>query len=94
MGTMGLGTLSAYSRKRIPSPPQKITTFICITPYLAVKQGQAATCKRTGNCHHLLFFALISAKCASLMDLYLGYGHNELATPFANESVLLDDLVF
>src|SRR2546421_2807524 len=25
---MGLGTLSAYSRRRIPSPPQKMTTFM------------------------------------------------------------------
>src|ERR1700730_4909350 len=25
---MGMGTLSAYSRKRIPSPPQKMTTFM------------------------------------------------------------------
>src|SRR5260370_2232191 len=28
MGTIGLGNLSAYSRKRIPSPPQKMTTFM------------------------------------------------------------------
>src|SRR5438309_2958876 len=32
IGTMGFGTLSAYSRNRIPSPPQNITTFMCVTP--------------------------------------------------------------
>src|SRR5437868_5495892 len=31
-GTMGLGTDSEYSRSRIPSPPQKITTFKRLPP--------------------------------------------------------------
>src|SRR4051812_16201430 len=32
IGTMGFGTVSEYSRMRIPSPPQNRTTFIASPP--------------------------------------------------------------
>jgi hypothetical protein len=35
---MGFGTLSAYSRSRIPNPPQNMTTFMFVTPSLFEQQ--------------------------------------------------------
>src|SRR6266851_8484828 len=37
---------------------------------------------------------MVPAGSVSLMNLHLRDGHDEFATPFANETVLLDDLVF
>src|SRR5208282_1127323 len=41
MGTMGLGILSAYSRRRIPRPPQKRTTFISGIPFPKAHKANA-----------------------------------------------------
>src|SRR2546423_2821703 len=45
MGTIGLGVFSAYSRNRIPRPPQKRTTFIgCTPPRLAQTMPWRSSC--------------------------------------------------
>src|SRR2546423_11900004 len=50
MGTIGLGVFSAYSRNRIPRPPQKRTTFIGRSP-----PGLAQTMPCRRSCVYLHF---------------------------------------
>src|SRR6266853_2431429 len=102
---MGFGTLSAYSRNRIPSPPQNMTTFICVTPSL-IERPANHRISRHHPYRNFTFRRIQREHCASLsrgqwsssgaslMNLHLRNRHNKFPAPLANKRILLDDFVF
>ena len=94
---MGLGSGSAISRNRIPSPPQNKTTFIVIRTMHSTERYRRRQVRWNALplCHlkpdKADFSPLVLAR--SVEDPDLGDWHNELAAPFANEGVLFHHFV-
>src|SRR5438105_2221587 len=89
IGTIGLGRNSVSSRKRVPNPPQKITTFIAgnYIMFSAVRNNKSLTTDdtdehRCGNKKESACFSHAAASRISSLLLYLCSSVVELFLPF------------